>query len=579
MLIVRSQLGKEDFENLTNYLRHQLADLGLDEPHEVFYNASVAELVEQAILHEDGARLTDHGALAVVAKRSGRSAKDWRIVEEPDTMRNVWWASEPTDGIIAGSVMMEEDVFDINRERALDFLNSNSRLFVVDGFAGWDQEYRIPVRIVTSLASHALVATHLLVAPTDEELVEFEANAYPRPFTIFDAGKFPCNRYSTGMTSGTSVAVALSRGEMVVLGTDYSGEVKEGILTAMMYHMPTRPDPYDHPARRALPLHGACSIDIERGNVMLLLGRPGSGKTTLSSHPARQLLNDDAVIWLSNGTQGIESGCHARISDFDQRDSPHVLRAARFGSVLENVAQDEYTRKMDTSSTEGTENLRCTYPLKFIPKAVVPCIAHEHPTNIIFLVCDTFGVLPPVAHLTREQAVYHFISGYGGLCKGAEKECTPVPSFSACFTSASVPRTPDVYSELFSAKVETHNSQCWLVNTGWVGGAVGMGRRISVEETRTLLGAISDGSLQVLPSSSWENTSIFNLSIPSVGVAGMSPEVLKPHLAWEVAGRGSEYLNQVSALANHFQANFARFTGTWTRVASAGSPQLPVSAA
>lgn len=573
-LMVRSQLGKDDFDALVEALGDQLEDLGFDELEEVFYNASVAELVEQAVLHEEGAQLTDRGALAVVTKRSGRSARDWRVVEEPDSIRNVWWASTVAN---RGSVLMREDVFDINRQRALDFLNSRRRLYVVDGFAGWDSEYRIPVRVLTSLASHALVATHLLVAPTDEELVEFEVNAYPRPFTVFDAGKFPCDRYSEGITSSTCVAVALSRGEMVVLGTDYSGEIKEGILTAMMYHMPGRPEPYYSAANRALPLHGACSVDVQ-GRVTVFVGRPGSGKTMLSSDSGKQLLNDNAVLWTSEGIRGIASGCHTKITKLDSNEVPYVCGASRFGSVIENISQDDYTRKMDMLDTEQIENSRCIYPLRNVPKAILPSSLDQHPSSIIFLVCDTFGVFPPVAHLTPEQALYHFISGYGGLCSGLES-LVPVPSFAACFTSACVPREPDVYAELFSAKVKAHCSQCWLVNTGWIGGAVGMGRRISRTEIRTLVNAICDGLLDALPSSSWETTAVFNLSVPSVEVDGIPPGVLKPDAAWEAAHRGHEYLPQISALAGHFQANFAGFRGTWTRIAAAGAPQLPASAA
>jgi phosphoenolpyruvate carboxykinase (ATP) len=548
-----SGMGADMEDMLTDEHVKSVQNLGLDpDKVEVYYNASPAILYEQALRYEKGTSITATGALVVRSgAKTGRSPQDKRVVDEPSSTRDVWWGKV--------NIKLEESSFLVNRERAIDYLNTNDRIYVTDGFAGWDPEYRVPVRVITSRAYHALYMQNMLVAPTDKELDEFEVDAFPKPFVIYNAGNFPANRYTEGMTSSTSVAINFERGEMVILGTQYAGEMKKGVLTVMMYLMPLRPSRNLSPAERALPLHSSCNVGKD-GDVSLFFGLSGTGKTTLSADPERYLIGDDEHVWTSTGVFNIEGGCYAKCIDLSREKEPEIFDAIRFGAVQENVVFDPWTREVDYANVSITENTRCAYPLKFIPNAYIPATIKSHPSNIILLTCDAFGVLPPVSKLTPEQAMYHFIAGYTAKVAGTEMGVTePTATFSACFGGPFLVWHPYHYAEMLSAKMVSHTCPAWLLNTGWVGGGYGVGHRCPLKYTRQIVDAIHDGTLLELPDTSLDTMTCFGLSHPKVQVKDVPSAILNPQEAWEASGKGAEYKQKVRHLAGLFEKNFEQY--------------------
>merc|ERR550532_909033 len=417
-------------------IMEQVEDLALD-VEEVFYNASPGVLYEQALKNEKGSRIVSSGALAVKSgKKTGRSPLDKRIVYENgfgESAEDVWWGKV--------NIKLTRSSFLTNRERAVDYLNTQKRLYVVDGYGGWDKDYRVPVRVITTRAYHALFMQNMLVPPTQEELSQFED-----PFVIFNAGVFPANRRTEGMTSSTSVSVSFERKEMVILGTQYAGEMKKGVFTVMNYLMPLLPERELPPAERALPLHASANIGPEN-DVSIFFGLSGTGKTTLSADPKRDLIGDDEHVWTSKGVFNIEGGCYAKTIGLTREKEPEIYDAIRFGSVLENVVWDETTNVVDYNNVSITENTRVSYPLQFIPNARIPAKVEYQPKQIIFLTCDAFGVLPPISKLTKDQVMYHFISGYTAKVAGTEEGVTePEATFSACFGAPFLVWHPYVYA-------------------------------------------------------------------------------------------------------------------------------------
>merc|ERR1719163_1368716 len=300
------------------------------------------------------------------------------------------------------------------------------------------------------------------------------------------------------MTSTTSVALAMCRAEMVILGTQYAGEMKKGVFTVMMYHMPLRPDRDLPPRLRALPLHSSCNVG-PAGDVTVFFGLSGTGKTTLSADPKRKLVGDDEHVWTTKGVFNIEGGCYAKCIDLSEEKEPEIFRAIKFGSVLENVKFDSWYRKVDYTDVSITENTRCAYPLQFISNALIPAVVDSHPSNIILLTCDAFGILPPISKLTPEQVMYHFISGYTAKVAGTEMGITePQATFSACFGGPFLALHPYHYAEMLAAKINKHGASAYLVNTGWVGGPYGVGERCKLKYTRLLVDSIHDGSLAAI---------------------------------------------------------------------------------
>ncbi|KAJ3365768.1 Protein kinase C-like 1 [Allomyces javanicus] len=506
---------------------HQEA--GIDFTKEIRHNLSVAQLYEEALKNEPGTFLSSAGALITSSgAKKGRSPRDKRIVEEETSARDIWWGPVNTK--------MSEAVFMVNRERAVDYLNTREKLYVLDAFAGWDTENRIKVRVVCARAYHALFMRNMLIRPTDEELAEF---GHP-DFTIFNAGQFPANRYTTGMTSTTSVSINFKRREMVILGTQYAGEMKKGVFTIMHYLMPKA---------GVLSLHSSANEGPD-GDVSLFFGLSGTGKTTLSADPHRFLIGDDEHCWSDNGIFNIEGGCYAKCIDLSAEKEPEIFNAIRFGSVLENVVFHPQTRLVDYADSSLTENTRCAYPIEYIPNAKVPCVG-GHPKNIILLTCDAFGVLPPVAKLTPNQAMFHFISGYTAKIAGTEDGVTePQATFSACFGQPFLVWHPTKYANMLAEKMAEHEANAWLINTGWNGGKHGVGKRIALKYSRAIIDAIHSGELA---QQEYEEYPVFGLHIPKA-CPNVPESVLNPKTAW--LGDADEFEATVAKLANLFIENF-----------------------
>eukprot|EP01025_Chloroclados_australasicus_P069164 TRINITY_DN970_c0_g1_i1.p1 TRINITY_DN970_c0_g1~~TRINITY_DN970_c0_g1_i1.p1 ORF type:complete len:537 (-),score=43.15 TRINITY_DN970_c0_g1_i1:385-1863(-) len=465
--------------------------------------------------------------------KTGRSPKDKRVVREPGTQHEIWW------GEGSPNMEMDEKTFLINRERAVDYLNSLERVYVFDGFVNWDKSYRQKIRVITCRAYHALFMQNMLIRPTWEELHEFGEP----DFTIYNAGLFPANRYSNYMTSSTTVDVNLKTREMVILGTQYAGEMKKGVFSVMHYLMPKM---------NVLSLHSGCNMGKEAKDVSLFFGLSGTGKTTLSADPRRLLIGDDEHVWGPNGVFNIEGGCYAKCIKLRLESEPDIYRAIRFGTVLENVVFNSHTREVDYDQNAITENTRASYPIEFIENAVIPCVG-PHPKNVILLCCDAFGVLPPVSKLTSDQAMYHFISGYTAKVAGTEVGVTePEATFSACFGGAFLMWHPMKYASMLAELMEQHGSDAWLVNTGWTGGSYGVGHRMKLAHTRAIIDAIHSGELA---SANCIETPIFKLRVPEK-CTGCPTEVLKPENSWVDKNEFNETLKKLAGL---FKENFRKF--------------------
>ncbi|ORX63943.1 ATP-utilizing phosphoenolpyruvate carboxykinase [Basidiobolus meristosporus CBS 931.73] len=526
---------------------HLAPEAGIDYSKPILRNLSVAQLYEHALNYEPGTVMASSGALVTRSgHKTGRSPKDKRMVQEKSTDGEIWWGPV--------NIPLEERVFRVNHERAVDYLNTRERLYVFDGFAGWDPKYRIKVRVVCARAYHALFMRNMLIRPTEEELENFGEP----DFTIFNAGQFPANRYTSGMTSTTSVAISFERRELVILGTQYAGEMKKGIFTVMHYLMPKA---------GVLSLHSSANEGPD-GDVSLFFGLSGTGKTTLSADPRRSLIGDDEHCWSDDGIFNIEGGCYAKCIDLSAEKEPEIFGAIRFGSVLENVVLDDETRVVDFTNSSITENTRCAYPIEYIPNAKIPCVG-GHPKNILLLTCDAFGVLPPVAKLTPEQAMYHFISGYTAKIAGTEEGVTePQATFSACFGQPFLAWHPVKYASMLAEKMKEHKTNVWLINTGWNGGAYGVGERISIKYSRAIINAIHSGELEKVE---FEAYPVFNLMIPKT-CSEVPDVILNPVSSWQ--GPKEEFESTLRKLAGLFQENFKIYQDQATEEIIAAGPKV-----
>lgn len=497
---------------------------------DVVRNATPARLYEFAIIDHD-AVIASSGALATRSgDKTGRSPKDKRIVESVNTVNDIWWGDI--------NIRLTERSFLINRQRARDYLNTRQRLFITDGYAGWDPRYRLKIRVICSSAYHALFMQNMLIRPEDDDLNEFGDPDY----TIYNAGYFPANPYTAQMTSTTSVDLSFEQQEFVILGTQYAGEMKKGVFTIMNYLMPRR---------GVLSMH--CSANEGEGeDVTLFFGLSGTGKTTLSADPHRRLIGDDEHCWTDEGVFNIEGGCYAKVIHLSPDREPEIYEAIRFGAVLENVVYDPATHRVHYDDASITENTRVAYPIEFIPRAKIPCVG-AHPKNIIFLTCDAFGVLPPVSLLTADQAMYHFISGYTAKVAGTEMGVIePVATFSACFGAAFMVWHPSKYAELLKQKIHRHETHVWLVNTGWSGGAHGAGERMSLDATRAIIDAIHSGELAKANTIREEN---FGIEIP-LNCSGVDPKIMQPRESWQDK---AAYDATAAKLVQLFHQNFEQF--------------------
>ena len=522
---------------INNQEKRDMTDKNFDlSKHEItvkniLRNPAPARFYEEAIKYDPGSIITDNGAIVVRSgERTGRSPADKRVVKTEGISEEIWWGNI--------NIPLDENTYKINHQRAIDYLNTCERLYVIDGFAGWDPKYRLKVRIIAERPYHGLFMHNMLIRPTQKELENFGEP----DFVVYNAGKFPANTFTEGMTSDASVDVHFENNTMVILGTEYAGEMKKGIFTVMNYLMPKKD---------VLSMH--CSANEgDDEDVALFFGLSGTGKTTLSADTNRKLIGDDEHCWSDDGIFNIEGGCYAKAIGLTEEQEPEIFNAIKFGTVLENLIYDPVTREIDFDDTTITQNTRASYPIEYIPNAKIPCEG-GHPDNIIFLTYDAFGVLPPVSKLTPEQAMYHFISGYTAKVAGTEVGVTePEATFSACFGAAFLVWPPARYAEMLAEKMRKHGSKAWLINTGLTGGPYGTGSRIDLKSTRAIVNAVLDGQLDEVDT---QSDQVFGFEIPT-SCPNVSSEILLPRKSW---GDPAAYDEQAKKLGGLFSKNFEKY--------------------
>jgi phosphoenolpyruvate carboxykinase (ATP) len=475
----------------------------------VHRNLSAARLVELALERREG-QLAANGALAVdTGDRTGRSPKDKFLEDTPGIHDSVNWGSvnQPIDP--ARFARLEA--------MAVQHLSRCGDLFRFDGYAGADPDYRLKVSVTAEEAWHALFARTLFInAPANL------SEAFEPDWVVLNACNLRIkNPAEFGLNSEVAILQSLEQRKVIIIGTRYAGEIKKSIFYAMNY---------DLPELNVFPMHCSANVDgADPGNVALFFGLSGTGKTTLSADPRRPLIGDDEHGWSERGVFNIEGGCYAKCIRLSREGEPQIWDAIRFGSVLENVVLDPATRQPDYDDDGRTENTRVTYPVSHIPGAIIPSVG-GHPRNVIFLTADAFGVLPPVSRLSREQAMYYFINGYTSKLAGTEAGVTqPTPNFSPCFGGPFLPRPPVVYAGWLARRMQEHNTDVWLLNTGWTGGPYGTGQRFALHHTRTFVSRILDGSLRDQPV---QPDPVFGLPVPRQ-VPGVPRDLLDPRHTWK----------------------------------------------
>ena len=512
---------------------------------DVWRNAVPARLYEAAVLHDKGAVSAAGALISMSGSKTGRSPKDKRVVRHPASEADVWWGDV--------NIPLDQETFATNRERAIDFLNSRPRLYVFDGFAGWHPKYRLKVRTICARPYHALFMHNMLIRPTPGEL----ANFGEPDFVIFNAGEFPANLHTRQMTSKTSVDLNFESREFVLLGTEYAGEMKKGVFTIMNYLAPKQ---------GVLSMHCAAN-EGAHGDVTLFFGLSGTGKTTLSADLNRRLIGDDEHCWSDDGVFNIEGGCYAKCIHLSAQREPQIFQAIRYGTVLENVAYDPLTREIDFDDGSISENTRACYPIEHIEHAKIPAVA-GHPRHIIFLSCDAFGVLPPVSKLTPAQAMYHFVSGYTAKVAGTEQGIVePQATFSTCFGAAFLVWHPTKYAAMLAERMQSHDADCWLVNTGWTGGNYHTGSRIPLAYTRAIIDAIHSGELSGAPTVEEPH---FGLFVPT-RCPGVPPAMLVPSHSWADL---SAYRHAAHKLAVLFREHFAQYAAEASEETLAAGPRI-----
>ena len=509
-------------------LKTHLEQLGLARALAVHRNLSVGALYEHALRRGEGELGADGQFVVETGEHTGRSPRDKFFVREAGSETHIDWG-ETNKAIDAAT-------FDALFERVAAYL-SEREIYSLDTFVGADERYRLPVRVITQYAWHSLFARNLFITPS-----VVPADFTPE-FTVVDAAEFVAEPERDGTRSGTFVLVNMARKIVLIGGTRYAGEIKKSVFTIMNYLMPLRD---------VMPMH--CSANVgEDGHSAIFFGLSGTGKTTLSADSKRPLVGDDEHGWSADGVFNFEGGCYAKVINLSQKAEPEIWAAAhRFGAVLENVVVEESSRALDLASQAKTENTRAAYPVEFIAN-IVPDLRAGHPTTIVMLTADAFGVLPPISKLTPEQAMYHFLSGYTAKVAGTENGVTePTATFSTCFGAPFMVHHPTVYAKLLGERIAKHEVTCWLVNTGWTGGAYGVGKRMAIAHTRAMVNAALDGTLG---GTSFVKEPFFGLAIPSV-VPGVPSDVLDPRNAW---ADKSAYDVQAKKLATLFFENFKKF--------------------
>lgn len=503
---------------------------------------SVPQLVEKVLARNEGL-LTATGAIcATTGKYTGRSPKDKFIVNEPSVTDKIDWGTvnEP----------IAEEVFTNLYTKVLQYLKEKDEVYVFKGFAGADKKHQLPIQVINEFAWHNLFVHQLFIRPNEEELADHEAD-----FTVISAPGFKADPEVDGTKSETFIIISFEQRVILIGGTEYAGEMKKSIFSVMNYLLPEN---------GILPMH--CSANVGReGDVALFFGLSGTGKTTLSADANRRLIGDDEHGWSANGVFNIEGGCYAKCINLSKEKEPQIFDAIRFGSVLENVILHEESRLPDYDDGSLTENTRAAYSIQAIDNIVDPSIA-GHPNTIVFLTADAFGVLPPISKLTKEQAMYHFLSGYTSKLAGTERGITsPEATFSTCFGSPFLPLPATTYAKMLGDKIDEYGSRVYLVNTGWTGGEYGTGKRMNLAYTRAMIQAALEGELNHVETVKDE---IFGLDIP-LHVPGVPDEVLQPIKTWSDE---EAYLNKARELAGQFRENFNKFNNLQTDIAAKGGP-------
>ncbi|HTQ56012.1 MAG TPA: phosphoenolpyruvate carboxykinase (ATP) [Bryobacteraceae bacterium] len=528
--------------------RHGLIWHGIRNINIAYWNLGTAQLLERAVRRHEGLFATGGSFVVRTGQFTGRSPKDKFIVRDENTESSVQWGpvNQP----------MSPEMFDRLYAKMLAYWQGHD-LFVQDCFAGADPRYTLPIRVVTQYAWHALFARQLFVRADP-----MRTQDHVPEFTIFFAPRLQATPSEDGTNSETCIVINFTRRVVLICGTSYAGEMKKAVFTILNYLLP---------ARDVLPMHCSCNVG-SGGDVALFFGLSGTGKTTLSADPQRRLIGDDEHGWSDHGVFNFEGGCYAKCIRLSRENEPQIFSAIRFGTVLENVAIDAETRLLDFDSAEFTENTRAAYPLKYIDRAVLPSVG-THPSNIILLTADAFGVLPPISRLTPEQTMYHFLSGYTAKVAGTERGLGREPSatFSACFGAPFLPRHAGEYAAMLGDRMRLHRVNCWLLNTGWIGGPYGIGERMRLPYTRAMLTAALDGELDHVPS---QPHPFFRVSVPKM-CPHVPPDFLDARGMW---GDKQAYDRAAAELSARFTGNFERFADIASEVREAGPVVLAGSA-
>ncbi|MDL1941632.1 phosphoenolpyruvate carboxykinase (ATP) [Chloroflexi bacterium CFX2] len=524
---------------------YNLSNQGVGNLRLAYWNLPTEALVEEAVFRNEGAIVAGGAFVAFTGKHTARSANDKFVVRHADSENNIWW------GVYNRPFAAEK--FEVLYDRMLGFLQGRD-VFVQDVYAGADENYRLPVRIVTELAWHSHFVRNMFILPGSLE----EYKRFVPEFTIIAIPSFKGAPAVDGTNSETFICLSFEKKLAVIGNTAYAGEIKKSVFTILNYLLPLE---------GVLSMH--CSANVnpnDPDDVALFFGLSGTGKTTLSADPTRRLIGDDEHGWSDDGVFNFEGGCYAKVIGLSESAEPEIYATTkRFGTILENVPYDPVTRLIDLDDDSVTENTRASYPLEFIANAV-PEKKAGHPKNIILLTCDASGVMPPIARLTPDQALYQFISGYTSKIAGTEVGLGKEPeiTFSACFGGPFMVHHPYRYAELLKRKIERYGATCWLVNTGWVGGPYGIGKRISIRYTRALLNAALSGKLAGVK---YKIDPIFGFEVPTT-CPNVPDDVLDPSSSW---GDKKEYDRRYKDLAMRFKQNFGKFSdGTPREVMEAG---------
>lgn len=520
-------------------IHEELAELGLNTTGKIMHNLSPERLVEEALLHCEGV-LTDTGAFSVETGRyTGRSPKDRFIVENAATRDKVAWGKI--------NMPIEQDKFDALFHKVLQYLQTKD-LYVFDGLAGADEKYQTPFRIVNELAHQNLFMHQLLVRPSDD------MTNYKPEFTMVCAPGFKCDPEVDGVHSEAAIIIDFAKKIILIAGSSYCGEMKKSVFSVMNFILPQKD---------ILSMHCSANMSKEDHGVALFFGLSGTGKTTLSADPKRMLIGDDEHAWTKDGVFNIEGGCYAKAIRLNREQEPQIFDAVRFGAIVENVQFFDGSRTIDFYNDSLTENTRAAYPVHYIPNAQVDGKGGI-PKTVVFLTADAFGVLPPISKLNKEQAMYHLLSGYTSKLAGTERGITePQATFSACFGEPFLPLPAVKYAEMLGERIEKYDVEVFLINTGWIGGAYGVGERIPLKHTRSIVTAALGGELRHI---AYEEHPIFKVSMPTA-CPGVDSKLLNPINLW---ADKDAYTAQAKMLAEKFESNFARFDEMPDHIKNAG---------